>query len=115
MNGNLDGVKRETRILFITSRSVGQVRLTLFAIIRGVMGIEHVILKLLSKEEAIKLLSKDPLLSEVRFVIDMDDPSRSGEVLKMLDNHRVKYVMENTAHILNAIMDELVNLITSHN
>ena len=115
MSRNLDRVKRETRILFVASRDVDQVKLTLFAIIRGVMGIEHVMLKLLGKEEAIKLLSKDPLLSEVRFIIDMDDPSRSSEVLKTLDDHRVKYVIENTVHILNAIMDELVNLITSHN
>ncbi|OYT49114.1 MAG: hypothetical protein B6U85_00130 [Desulfurococcales archaeon ex4484_42] len=115
MNRNLDRVKRETRILFVTSRDVGQVKLTLFAIIRGIMGIEHIMLKLLSKEEAIKLLSKDPLLSEVRFIIDMDDPSSSNEVLKMLGDHRIKYVMENTIHILNVIMEELVNLITSHN
>jgi len=115
MNRNLDRVKRETRILFVTSRDVGQVKLTLFAIIRGIMGIEHIMLKLLSKEEAIKLLSKDPLLSEVRFIIDMDDPSSSNEVLKMLGDHRIKYVMENTTHILNVIMEELVNLITSHN
>jgi len=115
MSKNLDRVKRETRILFITSRSADQIKLTLFAIIRGVMGIEHVMLKLLSKEEAIKLLSKDPLLSEVRFIIDMDNSLRSSEALKMIRDHRVKYVVENTVRILNVIMNELVNLITSHN
>ncbi len=115
MSKSLNRVKPETRILLITSRDLGQVRLTLFAIIRGVKGIEHIGLRLLDKEEVIKSLSKDPLLSEVRFIIDVDELSKNDKILKTVSDQRIKDTLRSTLHILNVVINELVNLITSHN
>jgi len=105
--------KREIRVLLIKSFKIKSWNAVIYIIIRGVLGIEHVGLRLFKrKNEIISELKAKHLLDEVRITIDLDKSDLNNV---LINNKLLRDTLINTVNIINNLIKELNKLITSNN
>jgi len=103
--------KREIRVLLILQDKLLDKDIVLYAIVRGVKGLEHIGLKIGSANEILNQVLKDKLMEEVRFVINVNSVE---EEVKRFNIEFLKDRLREYSLILRKIHEELVNLITSN-
>lgn len=105
--------KKEVRFLILRELTINGKNFTLYLVVRGIKGVEHLGFLHGRKDEVLKILSSSKLMNEVKVVLNVRD--LNNEKLSFLnDNELISYLLR-LKPFIDSLSDELVKLITSQN
>ncbi|MCD6428585.1 MAG: hypothetical protein J7L12_03090 [Desulfurococcales archaeon] len=100
-------VKNETRVLFIYSVKTGKINLSLYAVIRGDKGLEHLGIVSGGISRVVENARERGILDEVRYIVDLDNTT---SIRMHASNIRQEWISD-ILKILTVLEKEIVRLI----